>query len=67
MVEFRFLAKNHSVTQSTFATPCVKKQGGADSDFKPNANNSPNVSFQVPVENTEPMCKWLVMRSTRRM
>ena len=35
VVHFKFLAKNHTVTQSTFDKPCVKMQGGEDSDFQP--------------------------------
>jgi len=37
-VAFQFKAKNHSVTQSTFAAPCVKS--GVDSGFFPVAANA---------------------------
>jgi hypothetical protein len=32
-IEFVFQAKNHTVTQSTFADPCTAKPGGANSGF----------------------------------
>jgi hypothetical protein len=32
-IEFVFQAKNHTVTQSTFADPCKAKEGGANSGF----------------------------------
>lgn len=35
IVHFKFLAKNHTVTQSTFDKPCLKMEGGDDSDFQP--------------------------------
>ncbi|TFK20403.1 hypothetical protein FA15DRAFT_647056 [Coprinopsis marcescibilis] len=34
IVEFQFLNKNHTVTQSTFASPCVPKADGVDSGFQ---------------------------------
>ncbi|KUL84498.1 hypothetical protein ZTR_06159 [Talaromyces verruculosus] len=53
IVQFNFESKNHSVTQSSFATPCVKTTGGFDSGFMPNINNSvspaPMLQFQVTV------------------
>ncbi|KAL8725990.1 MAG: hypothetical protein Q9166_006992 [cf. Caloplaca sp. 2 TL-2023] len=51
MVEFTFMSMNHTLTQSTFPKPCVKMQGGADSGFLPNPNNTisppPTYVFQV--------------------
>lgn len=35
LVRFVFQQKNHTVTQSTFAQPCVKSDGGFDSGFVP--------------------------------
>jgi plastocyanin len=35
LVRFIFQQKNHTVTQSTFAQPCVKADGGFDSGFVP--------------------------------
>ncbi|KAI9829037.1 MAG: hypothetical protein M1832_000060 [Thelocarpon impressellum] len=48
VVEFKFLAKNHTVTQSNFDKPCVKS--GIDSGFMPNDGNvnpAPTYTFQV--------------------
>jgi plastocyanin len=51
MVQFHFLSKNHTVTQSGFAKPCVKLADGADSGFMPNPdetlNPPPTYKFQV--------------------
>lgn len=53
IVQFNFESKNHTVTQSSFAAPCVKTTGGFDSGFMPNINNSvspaPMLQFQVTV------------------
>ncbi|EFW98513.1 serine-threonine rich protein [Grosmannia clavigera kw1407] len=53
MVVFTFLSQNHTVTQSSFAKPCVSLVGGMDSGFQPNINNSvtpaPQVAMQVMV------------------
>lgn len=53
IVQFNFESKNHSVTQSSFATPCIKTTGGFDSGFMPNINNTvspaPMLQFQVTV------------------
>ncbi|KAL8934004.1 MAG: hypothetical protein Q9216_006120 [Gyalolechia sp. 2 TL-2023] len=56
MVEFTFMKKNHTVTQSTFPKPCVKMQGGADSLFLPNVNNtiSPPPTYMFQVKDTKP-------------
>ncbi|KAL8911902.1 MAG: hypothetical protein Q9172_007587 [Xanthocarpia lactea] len=40
MVEFTFMSMNHTVTQSTFPEPCKKMDGGADSGFLANPNNT---------------------------
>ncbi|KAL8903461.1 MAG: hypothetical protein Q9171_007392, partial [Xanthocarpia ochracea] len=51
MVEFTFMSMNHTVTQSTFPQPCKKMDGGADSGFLANPNNTitppPTYMFQV--------------------
>ncbi|KAI4169629.1 MAG: hypothetical protein LQ343_005568 [Gyalolechia ehrenbergii] len=56
MVEFTFMSQNHTVTQSTFPKPCVKMQGGADSLFLPNPNNtiSPSPTYMLQVKDTKP-------------
>ncbi|KAK7027765.1 hypothetical protein R3P38DRAFT_950002 [Favolaschia claudopus] len=49
-VQFQFLSKNHSVTQSSFASPCTPLVGGIDSGFQPvleTANQVPAFSFTV--------------------
>lgn len=49
-VQFQFVAKNHSVTQSTFDNPCVFKDQGVDSGFlkvDANATEIPSWSFQI--------------------
>jgi len=41
VIEFDFLSVNHTVTQSTFDSPCVAKPGGAKSGFRPNPESIP--------------------------
>ncbi|KAJ6527756.1 hypothetical protein B0H19DRAFT_1214657 [Mycena capillaripes] len=50
VVSFEFLTKNHSVTQSSFASPCEPLAGGIDSGFQPvaaNATEVPEFSFTI--------------------
>lgn len=58
-VVFVFHSQNHTVTQSTFDTPCVKLKDGMDSGFMPNPNNTivppPMMAMQVTV--ATPLCK----------
>lgn len=58
-VVFEFLAQNHTVTQSPFDTPCKALDGGMDSGFLANPNNTvspaPQVAMQVMA--TTPLCK----------
>lgn len=62
MVQFNFQADNHTVTQSGFDTPCDKMEGGIDSGFMPNPDDSvtpsPMMMFQVTTE--EPV--WMYCR-----
>ncbi|KAF7364957.1 Serine-threonine rich [Mycena venus] len=61
-VVFQFLSKNHTVTQSTFANPCV--QQGIDSDFQfvpANATQIPEWSFTV---NNASAPLWFFCRQT---
>jgi len=55
IVEFHFLKQNHSVTQSTFAKPCVRKPDGMDSGLMPNPNNTvtPAPVWKYTVDTTE--------------
>lgn len=34
VIEFQFLSKNHTITQSTFDKPCVSKDSGVDSGYQ---------------------------------
>ncbi|KAF8912790.1 hypothetical protein CPB84DRAFT_1759518 [Gymnopilus junonius] len=56
-VVFHFHAKNHTVTQSSFASPCGKKDGGVNSGFQPvAANQTDNLpTFTVAVNDTNPI------------
>lgn len=58
MVKFNFMSKNHTVTQSSFAKPCVKMASGHDSGFMANLDNtmSPPPSFLFQVMDTKPTC-----------
>lgn len=54
-VVFDFLAKNHTVTQSTLNLPCLFKAGGVKSGFRPNPENTPGKeTFEVAVESLDP-------------
>jgi plastocyanin len=57
MVVFEFMQKNHTATQSTFAEPCKKMEGGMDSGFMPNPEGKPGVTWNMTVETTEALCK----------
>ena len=59
MVEFTFMSKNHTLTQSTFAEPCKKMKEGVDSGFLPNPDNtlSPPPSYAFQVKDKKPICK----------
>jgi plastocyanin len=68
-VIFTFLSQNHTVTQSAFMTPCEKLEGGMDTGFMPNPNNTmnppPKVAMQVMT--TTPTCEyWLAARDKRQ-
>lgn len=51
MIIFTFYSQNHTVTQSTFDSPCSAMEGGMDSGFMANPDNSidppPQVAMQV--------------------
>lgn len=58
LIEFHFLAKNHTVVQSSFDKPCEPLEGGkgifSGFNFRTDApNEAPNV-FQFTVQNNEP-------------
>ena len=57
IVEFHYLAKNHSTTQSSFAKPCVNAHQ-FDAGFVPNPTGmSPPPMIRVQVNTTTPTCK----------
>lgn len=69
IISFQFVAKNHTVTQSSFTTPCRKLsststtgQVGFDSGFMPVANGSAPLVFNVTVNDTSPI--WVYCRQT---
>ncbi|KAJ7866125.1 hypothetical protein B0H13DRAFT_1636817, partial [Mycena leptocephala] len=52
VVSFAFLTKNHSVTQSSFASPCEPLARGVDSGFQSVAANATNVhEFSIAINN----------------
>jgi plastocyanin len=53
VVKFVFMQKNHTVTQSTFADPCKKMEGGMDSGFMPNPEGKAGVEWEMTVPNTD--------------
>ncbi|KAF1921678.1 hypothetical protein BDU57DRAFT_57360 [Ampelomyces quisqualis] len=55
MVMFVFMQKNHTATQSTFAEPCKKMEGGMDSGFMANPEGKPGVTWNMTVQTTEPL------------
>jgi len=55
-VTFEFRPKNHTATQSTFASPCSPMSGGFTSGFKPVGTDSTTFpTYVVNVANTEPI------------
>ncbi|KAI2634205.1 Cupredoxin [Hypomontagnella submonticulosa] len=62
MVIFEFMSQNHTATQSTFAEPCKIMEGGMDSGFQANPNNtvSPPPKVAMQVMTTEPL--WFYCR-----
>ena len=65
MVEFTFMSKNHTLTQSTFPEPCKKMKDGVDSGFLPNPDNtiSPPPTYVFQVKDAKPVCKTLFLSS----
>ncbi|KAF2471578.1 uncharacterized protein BDR25DRAFT_285084 [Lindgomyces ingoldianus] len=60
MVKFVFMQKNHTATQSTFADPCKKMDGGMDSGFMPNPEGKAGVEWNMTVSTTDPI--WFYCR-----
>ncbi|KAI0045385.1 hypothetical protein FA95DRAFT_1495490 [Auriscalpium vulgare] len=62
-ISFLFMAKNHTVTQSSFAAPCQSLAGGIDSGFQPVAAGATSVpSLTVTVNQTTPL--WFYCKQT---
>lgn len=55
MIMFVFMQKNHTATQSTFAEPCRKMEGGMDSGFMANPDGKEGVTWNMTVATTEPL------------
>lgn len=57
VVKFTFTSKNHTATQSSFANPCGKKEGGFNSGFQPVAANQKDdfPTYSITVKDTEPI------------
>ncbi|KAJ7880519.1 hypothetical protein B0H14DRAFT_2435681 [Mycena olivaceomarginata] len=56
VVSFAFLTKNHSVTQSSFASPCEPLAGGVDSGFQSVAANGSNIpEFSIAINASKPL------------
>ncbi|TFL02923.1 Cupredoxin [Pterulicium gracile] len=63
IINFVFVAKNHSVTQSTFAAPCTYKPEGIDSGFlaASDATEGNALSYSFRISDAEPLwfyCKF---------
>lgn len=58
MIIFTFYGQNHTATQSSFDVPCSPLEGGMDSGFQANPDNTvdppPQVAMQVMVDT--PLC-----------
>ncbi|RXW24765.1 hypothetical protein EST38_g1075 [Candolleomyces aberdarensis] len=65
-VIFHFHPKNHTVTQSSFADPCGRKEGGFTSGFQPvPANQTDHLpTYTVTVNDTEPI--WMYCAQAAR-
>jgi plastocyanin len=65
VIFFTFQQKNHTVTQSTLASPCQPSPGGFDSGFMPVAADNTNGPFpaaQLTVKDSQPI--WVYCRQS---
>ncbi|KAF7855460.1 hypothetical protein EAF04_010202 [Stromatinia cepivora] len=62
MVVFNFETKNHTLTQSGFATPCEKLADGMDTGFVPNVNNTINPPPSMAVQVMTDTPQWFYCR-----
>ncbi|KAF1926055.1 uncharacterized protein M421DRAFT_68487 [Didymella exigua CBS 183.55] len=63
VVEFQFMQKNHTATQSTFAEPCKAMEGGKDSGFMPNPEGKAGVTWNMTVETTDAI--WMYCKQSQ--
>ncbi|PHH68469.1 hypothetical protein CDD82_537 [Ophiocordyceps australis] len=62
MVLYKFMAKKHSATQSTFDEPCKPLEGGFDSDLIENSNNTdPPPEMAMQIMTTKPI--WMYCKA----
>jgi len=56
VIEFVFQKKNHTLTQSSFGSPCIALPGGTDSGYRPNPDGTadPPPTFRYTVETVDP-------------
>ncbi|QSZ32083.1 hypothetical protein DSL72_001652 [Monilinia vaccinii-corymbosi] len=64
MVVFNFESQNHSLTQSTFATPCEKLATGMDTGFLPNVNNTITPAPAMAIQLLTDGPQWFYCRQT---
>ncbi|KAE9395852.1 hypothetical protein BT96DRAFT_942156 [Gymnopus androsaceus JB14] len=64
VVRFTFQQKNHTVTQSSFSSPCSPLAGGFDSGFVPVEANATSgfQTAELTIQNTDPV--WVYCRQT---
>jgi plastocyanin len=55
IVQFTFLAKNHSVVQSSFLNPCTPLANGFNLGFHPVAANTTGPSLSITINDTAPI------------
>jgi hypothetical protein len=55
VIQFNFNPKNHSVVQSSFGDPCHPLANGASSGFIPTAVSPSGATFDLVVNNTDPI------------
>ena len=65
VVTFQFVAANHSVAQSTFATPCAPLANGFNSGFVPVGNGTGSWNLTVTDVNTREFPLHLAVRTAR--
>ncbi|KAJ2977665.1 hypothetical protein NQ176_g4242 [Zarea fungicola] len=63
-IEFHYYPLNHTVTQSSFAKPCVPLDGGFFSGFVPTSSDAAGKStFTITVKDTTPI--WFYCSQTK--